>query len=55
MENVDMSNRYNFTLYAKRPYFDNVVNVNMNFGNLDSNDNLNRIKALIGENGSGKS
>ena len=55
MEGIDMSNRYNFTLYAKRPYFDNVVNVDMSFGDLDGKDNLNRIKALIGENGSGKS
>lgn len=55
MENVDMRNRYNFTLYAKRPYFDNVVNVSMSFDDLDGKDNLNRIKALIGENGSGKS
>lgn len=55
MEDVDMRNRYNFTLYANRPYFKNIVNVSMSFGDLDSKENLNRIKALIGENGSGKS
>ena len=55
MEGIDMRNRYNFTLYTKRPYFDNVVNVCMSFGDLDDRYNLDRIKALIGENGSGKS
>lgn len=55
MEGIDIMNRYNFTLYAKRPYFDNVVNVSMSFDDLDDKENLNRIKALIGENGSGKS
>lgn len=56
LENIDMEDRYNFTVNATVPYFkDGVVPVSFRFGNLDDSNNLNRVKALIGENGSGKS
>lgn len=56
LENIDMADRYNFTVNATIPYLkDRVAPVNLRFGNLDDCNNLDRVKALIGENGSGKS
>lgn len=54
LENIDKSDRYNFTVLAEMPLYEKVP-VKFYFGDLDSSDNLDRIKALIGENGSGKS
>lgn len=50
-----MANRYNFTLLSHIPYYDGNVPVAFHFGDLDRQGNLDRVKALIGENGSGKS
>lgn len=55
LEGIDLRNRYNFTLQATIPYYDSNIPVAFNFGNLDNVRNLDRVKALIGENGSGKS
>lgn len=54
LENIDISSRYNFTVLAEVPLH-GILPVEFHFGDLDSMDNLDRIKALIGENGSGKS
>lgn len=55
LEGIDLKRRYNFVLKAKVPYHEGDINIGFCFGDLDNNDNLDRIKALIGENGSGKS
>lgn len=55
LEGIDLRNRYNFTLQATIPYYDGNIPVAFNFGNLDNVRNLDRVKALIGEKGSGKS
>lgn len=55
LENIDKNDRYNFTILTSIPPTEEKVHVDFHFGDLDSTDNLDRIKALIGENGSGKS
>lgn len=55
LEGIDLKNRYSFTLLAKIPCYDGNIPVEFNFGNLDDARNLDRVKALIGENGAGKS
>lgn len=55
LEGIDIHNRYNFTLNVNSPYLLGDISVHFCFGNLDDNHNLDRIKALIGENGVGKS
>ncbi len=55
LEGIDLTKRYNFTLLGHIPYYEGTVPVTFNFGDLDAQGNLDRIKALIGENGSGKS
>ena len=55
LEGIDLKNRYGFTLQAKIPCYDGNIPVELNFGNLDDASNLDRVKALIGENGAGKS
>ena len=55
LESIDLTNRYNFTLLGQIPYYEGNVPVSFNFGDLDAPGNLDRLKALIGENGSGKS
>lgn len=54
LDNIDKSDRYNFTVIGDIPLIGQVP-VKFHFGNLDSTNNLDRVKALIGENGSGKS
>lgn len=55
LEGIDLKNRYNFTLQAKIPCYDGNIPVELSFGNIDDARNLDRVKALIGENGAGKS
>lgn len=55
MEGLDLKESYNFTLNAKIRYFENVVHAHFDFGDLNDENNLDRVKALIGENGAGKS
>lgn len=55
LEGIDLKNRYNFTLQAKIPCYDGDIPVELSFGNIDDARNLDRVKALIGENGAGKS
>lgn len=55
LEGIDLERRYNFVLKAKVPYHEGNINIGFCFGDLDDKDNLDRVKALIGENGSGKS
>lgn len=55
LEGIDLKNRYNFTLQAKIPCCDGNIPVELSFGNIDDARNLDRVKALIGENGAGKS
>lgn len=55
LEGIELGNRYNFTLQAQVPYFEGKVPVTFHFGDLDNVGNLDRVKALIGKNGSGKS
>ena len=45
---------WDFILKAKVPYSKQVFDINFEFGNLELEDNPNRIKALIGVNGAGK-
>lgn len=45
---------WNFIFKTKVPYSEQPVDINFEFGDLENDDNLNRIKALIGPNGSGK-
>lgn len=45
---------WNFTLNSELPYSKEPLNLLFEFGNLESEYNHNRIKALIGANGSGK-
>lgn len=45
---------WNFIFKTKVPYSEQPVDINFEFGDLEDDDNLNRIKALIGANGSGK-
>lgn len=55
LEGIDLKNRYSFTLQTKIPCYDGNIPVELSFGNLDDARNLDRVKALIGENGAGKS
>lgn len=56
LENVDISQRYNFEVKCEIPYCkDEQIPIKFFFGNLNSQNNLDRVKAMIGENGSGKS
>ena len=55
LEGIDLERRYDFKLKAKVPYYEGDIPIGFCFGDLDYNGNLDRIKALIGENGSGKS
>lgn len=56
LEGIDVSQRYNFAVKCKIPYcLEEDVPVKFHFGNLDSPTNLDRVKTIIGENGSGKS
>ena len=56
LEGIDISQRYNFSVLCEIPYCkEELVPVKFFFGNLDSSSNLDRVKAVIGENGSGKS
>lgn len=45
---------WNFMFKTKVPYSEQPVDINFEFGDLEDDDNPNRIKALIGVNGSGK-
>ena len=45
---------WNFIFKTQVPYSEQQVEVNFEFGDLEDDDNPNRIKALIGANGSGK-
>lgn len=45
---------WNFTITSELPYSKELLNLNFDFGDLESEYNPNRIKALIGANGSGK-
>ena len=45
---------WNFMFNTKVPYSEQILNINFNFDNLEDKENPNRIKALIGANGSGK-
>lgn len=45
---------WNFIFKTKVPYSEQPIDINFEFGDLEDNDNPNRIKALIGANGSGK-
>ena len=56
LEGIDISQRYNFSVKCEIPYCkEKRIPVKFVFGNLDSHSNLDRVKAVIGENGSGKS
>lgn len=56
LEGIDISQRYNFSVRCEIPYCkEELIPVKFFFGNLDNQFNLDRVKALIGENGSGKS
>lgn len=56
LEGIDISQRYNFAVKCKIPYCkEELVPVKFFFGDLNCRSNLNRVKAIIGENGSGKS
>lgn len=55
LDGIEDNNKYHFTILSQIPYYDeNTIPVKFDFGNLNSHSNLDRIKALIGENGSGK-
>lgn len=45
---------WNFIFKTQVPYSEQPVEINFESGNLEDDDNQNRIKALIGNNGSGK-
>ena len=45
---------WDFIFKTQVPYSEQQVDINFEFGNLEDDDNPNRIKALIGTNGSGK-
>lgn len=45
---------WNFMFKTQVPYSEQSVDINFEFGDLEDDDNPNRIKALIGANGSGK-
>jgi len=56
LDGIQVQDRYKFTVKARIPYFEEEsVDVNFDFGDLDDLYNIDRVKALIGENGSGKS
>ena len=56
LEGIDISQRYNFSVKCEIPYCkDELIPVKFSFGDLDSPSNMDRVKAIIGENGSGKS
>lgn len=55
LEGIDVSQRYNFSVRCEIPYCkEELAPVKFFFGNLDNQFNLDRVKALIEENGSGK-
>ena len=56
LEGIDISQRYNFSVKCEIPYCkEELIPVKFFFGDLDNQYNLDRVKAVIGENGSGKS
>ena len=54
VEREEGDDTWNFTFKAKVPYSKQGVDINFEFGNLELENNPNRIKALIGVNGAGK-
>lgn len=56
LEGIDISQRYNFEVKCEIPYCkDGLIPIKFFFGDLNNRYNLDRVKAVIGENGSGKS
>lgn len=54
LERGDLVDDWSFTFNAEIPYSEESIPIQLNFRNLEDEDNTSRIKAIIGPNGAGK-